>query len=406
MVVDKSLEIDTMFNTFFCPTRLIYGQDALKQLPALLNSAGLMRPMLVSDPIISKTTAYEIVERGLRDANVSFLTFNECGIDARVAQVDAQSVIAKENGVDCVIALGGGSVLCTGKGIAITTPNFETVRQAEGILKPSVKPLPMIMIPTTAGSGSEVSQFTIIKDDERHRKFVTGGPSAFPQIAILDPVVLKSLPKGPAAVSAVDALTHGIEAIFSKQATSLTDAIAVKSLELLVGCLRKSILDCDPQAQATNLLAASMANIACGNTRLCLAHSLGEPLGGICHIPHGIAVGVLMPHVLAFNAAETPDRVARVAEAFGLSRERRSINDLLGEMRRLYADIGFPRCLTAEQLDPSKIDQLSRETVTGLYGGGSRPEDATDETLVPSPNVRQATVADVAKIYRACTADW
>lgn len=395
-----------MFNTFFCPTRLIYGEDALRQLPALMKGAGLMRPMLVTDQIISKTAAYKMVEEELRRAHISFLKFDECGIDARVAQIDAQSVVAKQNSVDCVIALGGGSVLCTGKGIAITTPNFETVRQAEGILKPGVKPLPMIMIPTTAGSGSEVSQFTIIKDDELHRKFVTGGPSAFPQIAILDPVVLQSLPKGPAAVSAVDALTHGIEAIFSKQATPLTDAIAAESIRLLAGCLRQSILDRDPQAQATNLLAASMANIACGNTRLCLAHSLGEPLGGICHIPHGIAVGILMPHVLTFNAAEAPDRVARVAEAFGLPAERRSITDVLGEMRRLYDDIGFPRSLTADQLDSSKIVQLARETVTGLYGGGSRPEDATDATLVPSPNIRQATVADVARIYSACMADW
>lgn len=395
-----------MFSTFFCPTRLIYGEDALKQLPALLSGSGLARPMLVSDPIISKTAAYKIVEEELRRTNIPFLKFDECGIDARVVQIDAQSAVAKENGIDCIIALGGGSVMCTGKGIAITTPNFGSARQAEGILKTSVKPLPMIMIPTTAGSGSEVSQFTIIKDDEFHRKFVTGGPSAFPQIAILDPVVLQSLPKGPAAVSAVDALTHGIEAIFSKQATSLTNAIAAESIRLLVECLRRSILDRDPQAQATNLLAASMANIACGNTRLCLAHSLGEPLGGICHVPHGIAVGILMPHVLTFNATEAPDRVARVAEAFGLPAEQRSIADLLGEMRRLYDDIGFPRSLTAEQLDPSKIDQLARETVTGLYGGGSRPEDATDETLVPSPNVRQAIVADVVGIYKACMADW
>lgn len=395
-----------MFNTFFCPTRLIYGAEALRQITSVLRTGGLKKPLLVSDPIIAKTEAYSVVADELTGVGISFLTFNECGIDARVSQVDQQAKVVRENGIDCVIAIGGGSVLCTGKGIAIAAPNFPSVREAEGIMPPSVKPLAMIMIPTTAGSGSEVSQFTIIKDDERHRKFVTGGPSAFPQIAILDPLVLKSLPPRAAAVSAVDALTHGIEAVFSKQATALTDAIALESIRLLTTSVRKSILEREPKAQAVNLLAASMSNIACGNTRLCLAHSLGEPLGGMCDVPHGIAVGVLMPHVLAFNAHEAPHLVARVAAAFGLPEGSHSIADLRAAMRKLYDDIGFPRFLSAEQLNPTKIDALSKETVTGLYGGGSRPQDATDSTLVPSPNIRQATVADVAGIYRACTTDW
>jgi alcohol dehydrogenase class IV len=395
-----------MVNSFYLPTRLVYGNGALAQLPSLLEGFGLKRPIVVSDPIISKTKSYSVCVDGLQAANLEFLAFNECGIDARVVQIDAQAERVRNAKVDCVIAIGGGSVLCTGKGIAIVAPNFKSVREAEGMLPRGCKPLPMFMIPTTAGSGSEVSQFTIIKDDEQHRKFVTGGPAGFPVAAVLDPVVLETLPRGPASVSAVDALTHGIEAVFSNLSTPLTDAIALESIRLLVGSVRKSILDNDRDAQAINLLAASMSNMACGNTRLCLAHSLGEPLGGKCNIPHGMAVGVLMPHVLSFNASHAPDRVSKVAEAFGLPERRRSIEDLRSAMRKLYDDIGFRRFFTSDQLNPNVIDELARDTAIGLYGGGVPAEDATDDTVIPSPNIRRATVRDVAAIYHSCLNDW
>ena len=168
-----------MVNSFYLPTRLVYGNGALAQLPSLLEGFGLKRPIVVSDPIISKTKSYSVCVDGLQAANLEFLAFNECGIDARVVQIDAQAERVRNVKVDCVIAIGGGSVLCTGKGIAIVAPNFKSVREAEGMLPRGCKPLPMFMIPTTAGSGSEVPSSRSSKTMSNTGNLSLVGPRVF-----------------------------------------------------------------------------------------------------------------------------------------------------------------------------------------------------------------------------------
>ncbi len=186
-----------------------------------------------------------------------------------------------------------------GKGVAIVAANGTTLRDHLGAGNFDRPALPMVMVPTTAGSGSEVSQFTIVKDEERHLKLLAGGPLSFPAVAVLDPAVLATLRGSAAVLPAVDALTHAIEAYLSDLASPLTDALALESARLQAASMRASILDGDEAARADNLLASAMSNIACGNARLSHAHALSLPLEGHLDLAHPLGVGTLVPWTMA-----------------------------------------------------------------------------------------------------------
>ncbi|MBB6306056.1 iron-containing alcohol dehydrogenase [Xanthobacter tagetidis] len=396
-----------MIANFFMPTRLVHGPGALSRIGELARGLGMARPLVVSDPAIAATAFYRDALATLRAAGLDVATFEGCGIDARLAHVDGEAARVRSEGRDGVIAIGGGSVICTAKGIAIVAPNGTTFADMTGVANFRNKALPMIMAPTTAGSGSEVSQFTLVKDEASHRKLVGGGPLSFPDVAILDPVTLATLPPRAAAGSAVDALTHAVEALFSFLATPLTDALALESVRLQAGSMRRSILSDDERARADNLLASSMANMACGNARLGLAHTLSLPLEAILDLPHTIGVGVLIPRVVAFNAPVAPEKARALALALGAA----PADDLRGTVAairdaffRLFEDVGTPTAFTQEQLPQARIAEMAAAAIPGLYGGAMPEGEVRDGHVVHQPGVRRATVAEARALYAQCYA--
>jgi len=194
------------------PTRIVAGAGALTTIGNLARELKMSRILVVSDPIISQQPFHAAALDSLKAAGLSIGRVDECGICARCSHIDAQGERARRDGIDGIVCIGGGSVMCTGKGIAIVATNPKPMRECTGVGSFDKKALPMIMVPTTAGSGSEVSQWTIVKDEERHLKLLGGGPLSFPDAAILDPVTLRSLPMRVAALPAIDALL-GLEAI-------------------------------------------------------------------------------------------------------------------------------------------------------------------------------------------------
>lgn len=392
-------------STFYLPTRLVHGRAALAQIHTLAGDIGITRALVVSDPHIARLPFYRQAIDALERGGIHVERFEECGIDARLAHVDRLVALVDAQKLNGVISIGGGSVMCTGKGVAITAPNSDSLRNHAGFAAFARKALPQLMVPTTAGSGSEVSQFTVVKDEARHAKIVSGGPLSFPEVAILDPVVLESLPPRVSAVASIDALTHAIEAYFTDLATPLTDAVALEAMRLLVENMAGSIFDGDEDARAQHLLASSMANIACGNARLGLAHSLSIPLEGRLDLAHGIGVGVLMPRVLQFNAETNPARARRVLDALGARMPAdgdigRALRDRLFE---LYDRVGFPRCFEAGQFPRDRIAEMARVATQGLWGGG--PAGTIDDhTLIESPNLRKATVGEARRLYESCFA--
>ncbi len=205
-----------MITNFYMPTRVVAGQGALATAGALARDLKMTRVLVVSDQVISRQSFHREAVDALTDANIKVDRFDECGIDARCSHIDSEGERVRREGIDGVVCIGGGSVMCTGKGIAIVATNNKPMAECTGVGKFDRKALPMIMVPTTAGSGSEVSQWTIVKDEERHLKLLGGGPLSFPDAAILDPVTLRSLPMHVAALPAVDALTHGRRGLFQQ----------------------------------------------------------------------------------------------------------------------------------------------------------------------------------------------
>ncbi len=401
-----------MVTTFYMPTRVVAGPGSLATIGTLARDLRMTRVLVVSDPVISAQPFHADALAALDGAGLAIARFDECGIDARCSHIDDQGARVRRDRIDGVVCIGGGSVMCTGKGIAIVATNDRPMAECTGVGRFDRRALPMIMVPTTAGSGSEVSQWTIVKDEVRHLKLLGGGPLSFPDAAILDPVTLRSLPMHVAALPAVDALTHGVEAYLSGIASPITDALALGAVRLQFGSLRASINSDDERARADNLVASCMANIACGNARLGHGHALSLPLEGHLDLPHPFGVGVLLPHVVRFDLAVLPQKVRPLAEALevddrGLSRAE-AIEACADAIRALYADIGFPERFTAEQLPATRVREMAQRAVPGLYAGIAArdfdPSTAGDRTVIACPSARKMTVAQAEAIFARCLA--
>ena len=402
----------SVITNFYMPTRIVAGQASLATIGTLARELKMSRVLVVSDPIISSQPFHAAALHALAEAGLTTSRFDECGIDARCSHIDSQGERVRREQIDGVVCIGGGSVMCTGKGIAIVATNHKPMAECTGVGKFDRKALPMIMVPTTAGSGSEVSQWTIVKDEERHLKLLGGGPLSFPDAAILDPVTLRSLPMHVAALPAVDALTHGVEAYLSGIASPITDALALGAVRLQFGSLRASINSDDERAREDNLIASCMANIACGNARLGHGHALSLPLEGHLDLPHPYGVGVLLPHVIAFNLPVLPGKVRPLAEALEVESADLSRDEVIlacaDAIRALFADIDFPERFTREQLPPARVREMAQRAVPGLYAGIAArdfdPATANDRTVIACPSARKMTVAQAQTIFERCLA--
>ena len=401
-----------MISEFYMPTRIVAGQGSLARIGALARGLKMTKALVVSDPVICQQPFHAAALAALAEAGIAVARFDGCEIDARCSHIDEQGARARAEGYDGVICIGGGSVMCTGKGIAIVVTNNKPMAQCTGVGNFDKRALPMIMVPTTAGSGSEVSQWTIVKDEVRHLKLLGGGPLSFPDAAILDPVTLRSLPMRVAALPAVDALTHGVEAYFSAIGSHLTDAVAIAAVKLQYGSLRASINSDDEQAREDNLIASCMGNIACGNARLGHGHALSLPMEGHLDLPHPYGVGILLPEVVEFNLAVLPEKVKPFAQAVEVETRGLTRAEMIGAsaqaIRQLYADIAFPTRFTAQQLPRQSIREMAERAVPGLYAGIAAQSfdraSATDTTVIACPSARKMTVLQAQEMLTRCSA--
>jgi alcohol dehydrogenase class IV len=255
-------------------------------------------------------------------------------------------------------------------------------------------PLPVIAIPTTAGSGSEVSQVFIISDEKTDNKMTISGPEVFPETAILDPLLLRSLPPWQFILSGLDALGHAIEATSTTQANFMTDAMAYEAIEIIMANLAPAALTDNLEAKRDQLIASSMANIACGNAKLGLGHSVSSALG-LHHVPHGLAVGILIPYVMEFNLPACEKQTAKMAAAMGVASEDMTQAEMawaaLDAVRDLYDILEFPDRLTEDMVPKEKIPELVENAIV-------RP--------TTKMNLRKSSAEDLTKIYEAAYRGW
>lgn len=396
--------------TFYAPTRLVHGAGSARETGREFKGLGCRRALIVTDKGVRGAGLLDGVAQSLTEAGVSSAIFDDVVEDPSGADVGRGAQMAVEEKCDGIVVVGGGSPICAARGIGVVVANGGRIRDYAGLDKAPKAPLPLIAIPTTAGSGAEVSQFILLKDEETHTKMVVGSPLNFPKVAILDPLLLRGLPARQAVVSGIDALSHAIEAYCTSMATPITDALALQACSMLYRNLRAAAFSDDLDAKEACLIASSLANMACGNARLGLTHAMTVPLEGMFKVPHGIAIGVLLPHVMDFNVVASHARFASLAEALGGAGRDRSLEERARRstwaVRRLLADVGFPRRYRDSEVDRKTIPEMAQMTMCGLYGVSDPAKEYPLDAVVPSVNVRKATIADLIRLYEQCFEEW
>jgi alcohol dehydrogenase class IV len=360
---------------------------------------------VVTDPGIVACGVAERVVAALRSAGLEPAVFDQVAHMATTAAAEAGAAAARAHRADAVVGVGGGSALAVARGVAILMAEGGDVASNAG--RPA-RSAPLFSVPTTAGSGSEVSPSAPLLDRARGAKITLSGPGTFSRVAVLDPDLLASLPARQAALSGVDALTHGIEAYLTNLATPITDALAIAAVELLGADLRAAVAG-DGDARARCLVASTMANQACGNAKLGLVHGLARNIQTLFEVPYGVTIGVLLVPVMEFNRPAALGRFARLAGALGEppgADEGRS-TAAVTRVKRLLADIGIPRRF--EAVDRSRIAEMARmvfarHTSAQLDRAALAAVDVSG--FAPSPNLRRATFDDIVALYEASLAGW
>ena len=354
-----------VFYSYHMPTKVVHGFNAINQVGKEAKSLGIRKALLVTDAGVRGAGLINAGLKSLESAGISTVVFDGVEEDPGTKTVAKGIDLLKSEGCNGVVVVGGGSPVCAGKGIALVATNGGSISDYEGFEKYKAPPLPVIGIPTTAGAGSEVSAVFIITDEKRNYKMPIGGVLCHPQVAILDPVLLLNIPYWPGMNAGMDALSHAIGACSTNQATPITDALALASIAMITRNLAASVLTDDLEAKNQQLIASSMANIACGNAKLDLIHALSQPLGRY-HIAHGLANGVLIPYVMEFNLPVCEDKFAQMALAMGEASDGLTKGELarkaIERVKGLFIETGYPRKLP-DIVDKKDIPDLVKQAL-------------------------------------------
>jgi alcohol dehydrogenase class IV len=398
--------------TFYSPTKIVHGPCSVQEAARECRMLGITKAGIVTDIGVRNAGLIDGIVESLKTGNISFAVFDDVEQDPNTMTVARGAEFVLKEKCDGLIAVGGGSSICAGRGIGVIARNGGAIRDYVGLNKASKPPLPLIAVPTTAGSGAEVSQIIILKDQDRHSKIVVGSPLYFPKVAILDPMLLRTLSFGQFVISGVDALTHAIEACLTTMTTPITDSIALFAVHLIYSNLRAAASSDDLEAKEACLIGSSMANMACGNARLGLVHAIAQPVEGMFSIPHGVAIGVFLPHIMEHNLLAGRERFITLARYMGESENAGSPQKKLGfaairAVKRLLADLRFPRKFSEPEVDRQAIPQMTKMIMGGLYGGDyDSSKELAMNAVVPIPNIRKTTVKEVFELYERAFEGW
>ena len=328
---------------FQLPTRIVFGFGASED--AGREAAGLgTRALIVTDPGVMAAGIADSIVAHLDGEGVDHVLFSEISQNPRDVEVEAGVAIAKEHGCDVLIAVGGGSAIDCAKAIGTLMTNGGRVQDFEGLGKLARPSTPMIAIPTTHGTGSEVTFWYVISDAAQKRKIDAGSPLLAARVALVDPGLTLSLPPALTASTGLDALTHAIEAYTGLPSEPLTDSLALTATSLLGRSLRKAYEDGqNREAKYDVTLASLLAGVAFGNSDVAAVHCISETLGGFYDIPHGVANAIYLPIVVKHNLVAEPEKFRDLARAFGGSRESADDGEQLVHMlEKLNRDLGIP----------------------------------------------------------------
>jgi len=371
-------------DVFRIPTRISFGRGVALTVATPLQQVGATRVLLVTDKGVRGAGLVAPIEERLRDAKIEYEIYDEVVPDPGVGEVQRAYERAREYGAQAFVAVGGGSSIDTAKMAATLLANGGTVLDYVGMDKVPKPAAPVVAIPTTAGTGAEITINSVIADPAQHKKLVIISPNATALFALEDPDMTRTCPPFITAITGMDTLVHAIESFVGKNAYRMTEVLCLEAIRDVGRSLERAVKDGgDLEAREAMMRAVVSASLAFSNTRLGNVHAMALPLGGWCHVAHGTAVAVLLPHVMDFNRSASEDKFATVGEALGAKKDGKAAVQRIFEMNETVG-IG------------SRL---------GTYGVSSEavPSMAKDAMLSGNilVNPRTTTQQDIEALYRA-----
>lgn len=377
------------FGFFKNPTQITYGRQAVEQLGTILAEQEFKNVLIITDAGIVKTGLVDQVTEQL--SNLHYTIYDKTQPNPTVSNCNDALNLLRQVHADVIIAMGGGSSIDVAKAVSVLATNEGSIVDYEGIAKYTNETLPLIAIPTTAGTASEVTTFTVITDEEREYKLTVGGVGIAPNWALVDPEVTKSLPSHITAATGLDALVHALESYTSKMASPISKALAREAIRKISANLRQAVYNGDNINARDNMLMGSLlAGLAFNNTRLGNCHALSHPVSAIYGVPHGVANSILIPHVMEYNALAVPELFSDIAEDMGENLEGLTLMEradaAVTAVKKLSKDIGIPGNLAEFDVDHSRLDQMANDA---LLSGNI------------AVNPRKTSYEDVIDIYKS-----
>lgn len=373
---------------FSIPQNIVFGKGSLKKLPSLLGKLPTGKVLIISDKGLEMVGTVKKVTDILDEAGIGHAEFLDIEPNPSIEIVKAATIAYKKSKAVGIIALGGGSPMDVAKAVGVLAVHGGEITQYEGANLVPGKIAPIIAIPTTAGTGSEVTAFAVITDKSRNYKLTVFSYELIPMYALLDPELIMSLPASVAASTGMDALVHAIEAYLSKAASPFTDAMAEKAMKLIGQNIRKFVADRSDEAAACSMMMAStFAGIAFAWARLGNVHAMAHPLGGFFNVPHGIANAILLPTVLEYNALSDTGRYESIYDLIKGRNENVyyfSPYTLVGEIKKLNLDLDIPEKLSMVGVTEDKIPEMAADA---MKSGNI------------AVNPRQSTLKDIEVLY-------
>ena len=354
-----------MVNRFVLNETSYHGAGAIKEIATEVNGRGFKKAFVCSDPDLIKFGVTKKVTDVLDNAEIDYEIYSEIKPNPTIKNVQTGVKAFKNSGADCIIAIGGGSSMDTAKaiGIIIKNPDFADVRSLEGVAPTTNKCVPIIAVPTTAGTAAEVTINYVITDTEKNRKMVCVDPKDIPVVAVVDPDMMSSMPKGLTAATGMDALTHAIEGYITAGAWELSDMFHLKAIEIISRSLRGAVEN-TPEGREGMALGQYVAGMGFSNVGLGIVHSMAHPLGALYDTPHGVANAIILPTVMEYNAPATGEKYRNIAKAMGvegvdemtLDEARKAAVDAV---KKLSHDVGIPENLK-DIVKPEDVDFLAQ----------------------------------------------
>ena len=378
-----------MANRFVLNETSYHGKGAINEIATEIKARAFKKAFVCSDPDLIKFGVTKKVTDVLDAAAIAYETYSDIKPNPTIENVQNGVAAFKKSGADCIVAIGGGSSMDTAKaiGIIIENPEFADVRSLEGVAPTKNKCTPIIAVPTTAGTAAEVTINYVITDAEKNRKMVCVDVHDIPVVAVVDPDMMASMPKGLTAATGMDALTHAIEGYITKGAWEMSDMFHIKAIEIIANSLRGAVNNTD-EGREGMALGQYIAGMGFSNVGLGIVHSMAHPLGAVYDTPHGVANAIILPTVMEYNAPATGEKYRDIAKAMGVEAAyTMSLEDArkaaIDAVKQLSADVGIPADLK-EIVKPEDIDFLS--------------QSAFDDACRPG-NPRETSVEEIKELY-------